>query len=507
VGPETWLPQQLAELLAVVSHFPDERSAIEGAIERAAEAVDAEIAAVIIEGKVVSSIGFASGAQDDALLLRIRDGCTTLDVPGLGLCAALVVPVDVSEGAVMVLARSGEGFDQLEESLLRAVGRVVALVRRLLRLVESERCLRIESEEHAHENARLLSEVRDREALFERLFRIQQSISHRAPTQNVLDAITEGAAHLLSEPVAGLRLIDENDPGFIVLVSATGIDDDLLPALRRTPLGEGVGGEAIEKQRLVVADDYAHSRKPLGPFVAHGLQSAMAAPVMRDGHVVGSLAIASWDHDRRYSTAEQEVLLALAEHASLALNDASARDAMRHAFDDALHQASHDSLTGLPNRALVIDQLGHALGRATAAGDSIGVLFIDLDRFKAINDSLGHSVGDEVLVRVAERLQLAVRPNDLVGRLAGDEFVVVCEGVTPDVAAAVAERATHAIAEPLTLYGRETVITASVGISISTPSATADDMLRDADVAMYRAKERGRSRVEMFDSAMRTRVL
>jgi predicted signal transduction protein with EAL and GGDEF domain len=117
-------------------------------------------------------------------------------------------------------------------------------------------------------------------------------------------------------------------------------------------------------------------------------------------------------------------------------------------------------------------------------------------------------VGDEVLVQIAERLQTAVRPGDTVSRLAGDEFVVVCEDVEcEEDLVRLGERMAQAIARPLQLYGRDTVITASIGIANASPDTTAEDLLRDADVAMYRAKERGRSRIELFDQAMRTRML
>jgi diguanylate cyclase (GGDEF)-like protein len=201
------------------------------------------------------------------------------------------------------------------------------------------------------------------------------------------------------------------------------------------------------------------------------------------------------------------VLLAFAEHASLALNDAAAVEGMRRAFEDAVHQATHDPLTGLPNRSLVLDRLGQALSRSGRTGGRVTVLFADLDRFKVVNDSFGHSVGDGVLLRVSERLRAAVRPHDTVGRLAGDEFVVVCEDLTDREALDVAERVATAVSKPILLEGRESVITASIGIAHAEPGTRAEDMLRDSDVAMYGAKERGRSRIELFDAEMRRRMI
>lgn len=328
---------------------------------------------------------------------------------------------------------------------MRGFARVLSLTLRMFRVLEAERGLRRESQAQAEENSRLLAVVQERQTLLERLFRIQRSISHRVPIQEVLDSITEGAAELLGDEVAALRLVDGDDPGFTQLVSV--------------------------------------------------------------GVAVGCLVVATYAPERTYTSVEEEMLLAFAEHASLALNDASAVEGLRRAFQQAVHQATHDPLTGLPNRTLVLDRLEQALARLGRSGAPVSVLFVDLDRFKVVNDSLGHIAGDEALVHLAERLRAAVRQPDTVGRLAGDEFVVVCEDTDAREALAVADRVARARAEPLPLEAGETVVTASIGIAHGEPGTGAEEMLRDSDVAMYRAKERGRSRIEIFDAAMRHRML
>jgi diguanylate cyclase (GGDEF)-like protein len=222
---------------------------------------------------------------------------------------------------------------------------------------------------------------------------------------------------------------------------------------------------------------------------------------------VGSLVVASRLPDRLYGRREQAMLSALAEHVSLALNDASARRTIDRALGDAVHQATHDALTGLPNRSLALDRLEHALARAGRSASSVAVLFVDLDRFKLVNDSLGHGVGDELLIEVARRLTAGARSGDTVARLAGDEFVVICEDVEIRQALLLADRLSAVLAEPLSLYGRDSVQTASIGVALSDGTDRADELLRDADVAMYRAKEKGRSRIEVFDAAMRARML
>jgi diguanylate cyclase (GGDEF)-like protein len=156
-----------------------------------------------------------------------------------------------------------------------------------------------------------------------------------------------------------------------------------------------------------------------------------------------------------------------------------------------------------------LDRLGLALARLPRSATSIAVLFIDLDNFKVVNDSLGHSAGDKLLVDVAERLCAAIRPSDTVARFGGDEFVVLCEGITSaHDAVVVAQRIVTASAEPFALEGREMFVTASVGVALgSDGETTPETLLRDADAAMYRAKERGRGRVEVFDEALRARII
>ena len=181
----------------------------------------------------------------------------------------------------------------------------------------------------------------------------------------------------------------------------------------------------------------------------------------------------------------------------------------RRVLEDQLtHQAFHDALTGLPNRALLLNRIEHALERARRSGDDVALLFLDLDDFKTINDSLGHAAGDELLVEIASRLQESLRAADTAARLGGDEFALLLED-THGIAGATtaAERLLEAVARPMRLGSTEVLGRASVGIVFGTPGQSAGELLRNADMAMYRAKNAGGNRFEIFEPEMHEAAL
>jgi diguanylate cyclase (GGDEF)-like protein/PAS domain S-box-containing protein len=176
----------------------------------------------------------------------------------------------------------------------------------------------------------------------------------------------------------------------------------------------------------------------------------------------------------------------------------------KRAQQQLAHAAMHDALTGLPNRALVLDRLRNLLARAGRSGATEAVLFLDLDR---INDSSGHTVGDELLVQVAKRLQAITRPGDTLGRFGGDEFVLLCEALEGPVSAiAVADRILSTMHTPFRLGDQDVYVSASIGIAIAQAGDEPGDVLRDADAALYRAKEAGRAGYAVFDDGMRAQV-
>jgi diguanylate cyclase (GGDEF)-like protein/PAS domain S-box-containing protein len=179
----------------------------------------------------------------------------------------------------------------------------------------------------------------------------------------------------------------------------------------------------------------------------------------------------------------------------------------RKAADENLaHVATHDALTGLPNRDLLLDRIDVALARMGRTSASLALLCCDIDYFKLINDSLGHDAGDTILTAVAERLIATARPGDTVARTGGDEFVLCCEDVRPAAAEEIAARIARSLGKPFGLDEREIFVTVSVGIRLANKGDSPGELLRDADTAMYQAKEAGRARHAVFDRSLRARA-
>ncbi|MGH8973113.1 MAG: putative bifunctional diguanylate cyclase/phosphodiesterase [Acidimicrobiia bacterium] len=204
--------------------------------------------------------------------------------------------------------------------------------------------------------------------------------------------------------------------------------------------------------------------------------------------------------ERRHLVSENRDLLARLQQANLTLETR-----VRERTEALAHQALHDTLTGLPNRALLVDRLDQALAGSARTGCPVAILFIDVDHFKLFNDSRGHAAGDELLVAVARRLRQIVRPADTVARFGGDEFVVVSpDGGTVQGATVMAGRIATSLGLPFRLGEQDVFLTVSIGLAISEAVMSAEALLRDADAAMYRAKQQGRARCEFFDETMRT---
>lgn len=341
---------RLTELLAAVSESADDAEALAQGAQHTVAALGADLVVVINQGCVTARAVRNGRAPADKVLLDLtaQDG----ERVGLGSLGALwftVVPLR-RPGMRLVVGRASGMLRASEIRLVRDLEQGFALGLRMGRATREERRLREQSERQAQENLRLLASLRERSLLLERLARIQRSISHHAPLQEVFDAITMGAQELLGPDVVGLRLLDPQDERMLVLISSCGVSERVIERMMRMPVGQGAGGRAVVEQQLVIIEHYDRAENVHPALAADGLQSAMAAPVHERGRIVGSLSVASYTPARRYSRMEQEFLLAFAEHASLALTDARTIADLReaqHAKELFLAMASHELKTPL----------------------------------------------------------------------------------------------------------------------------------------------------------------
>ncbi|MDQ1402712.1 MAG: hypothetical protein QOG03_1028, partial [Actinomycetota bacterium] len=268
----------------------------------------------------------------------------------------------------------------------------------------------------------------------------------------------------------------------------------------------GLAGAVYAQGKTLIIEDYGSWTWGLLPVRKSGIKTVIGSPVWSGSDLVGVL-IAGGVERRVVHPHERECFELLAAQAGAALMNAR-RYTEREAYEERLsHQAFHDALTGLPNRVLFADRLEHALDAREREPGEVAVLFLDLDRFKMVNDSLGHDVGDGLLREVATRLRGCLRPGDTLARYGGDEFTVLLEHSGEGPAVHVAERVLTALRQPFTFASRSFFVNASIGIAVTRAAGDAGDPLRAADLAMYRAKDRGRDRWELFQEEMNDEAL
>jgi diguanylate cyclase (GGDEF)-like protein len=482
---------ELTDFLVALADRPDGTAARNAAVECAARALGADVAVLTIDEGVMAAYGIPVDRVPAFGVAEVAAGRrTTLELGGRPHAATAATVAGDSPGA-LVVARDGAEFTAEEVCLLRGMAGVLELSLQALHVIESER-------RHARENDRLVGSLKERQRLLEQLSAIQRAIARRSPLPEILQAITSGARELLGAEMAGLNLVETDDRTLGSMVACSGVAPELLARLKRVPLvAGGVSGLAILGDELVFVADYGNSPIAVPGMAKASLKSAMAVPVHSDSVVVGSLVVGSYSAHREWDKASQEVLTVFAEHVSLALTDAHTLEAMNQGF--------HDSLTGLAGRALFRTRMESAFAAATDGG--VATLFIDLDRFKVVNDSLGHAAGDLLLVSVAERISACLRAGDTAARLGGDEFAVLLAGVGGvDKAVPVARRIMAALRKPFDLCGSETSVTCSVGIAFAAADTSgasdASELMVHADLAVYQAKKLGKDRYEIFEPAM-----
>ncbi|MEX1006938.1 MAG: EAL domain-containing protein [Acidimicrobiia bacterium] len=359
-------------------------------------------------------------------------------------------------------------------------------------------------------NLRDITERRRADALGAAETDVLQRILGGAPIPETLRVVLEAVEEYLGDASATIRLLDA-ETGELQRVAAPSLSpafidtiDDRLAA----QVGDAEEAYNARFEPLVIPDIDDELRfphiQPLRELTrAEGFRAFWSLPIRTpdDERLLGMLAIYVRTA-REPSEAERAMMDRVRSLVGITLDRAAHTRQLGHL-------ALHDTLTELPNRALAVERLDAALERLVDGQAMVAVLFLDLDRFKVVNDGLGHDTGDELLVAVGRRLAASVRRNDTVARFGGDEFVVVCEDLTDEhQVEELADRAIHALSEPFALERAEVVVTASIGIAVTRRSSDrAASLLRDADAAMYRAKSRGGARYELFDQDMHTQAV
>ena len=320
------------------------------------------------------------------------------------------------------------------------------------------------------------------------------------PIQKILDHLVERIVGVLPITSAGVTLISgASAPRYVAASNSHALRYEQL----QTTIGQGPcllayeTGEAVAVPDLSTEDRFPEFSEAA---LAVGLAAVFTFPIRDGDGRMGALDLYR-DSPGALDRHDMDVAQTLADVAAAYLLNAQAREDARRASDRFRHGALHDPLTGLPNRALLQQRLEHAAQRAQRSHTNAAILFVDLDRFKQVNDTHGHQVGDELLLEVARRLSGLVRPGDTLARFAGDEFVFLCEDLDRALDVEVlARRVDEAFVHPFTLAGAEIAVSASVGVAFAGPGTEiSDQLVAEADVAMYQAKRMGGARHQSID--------
>lgn len=435
-------------------------------------------------------------------------------------------------GVLVVQSYEREGcFSAADQALLSFVGsHILTALERKQGQAEMERRVA----ERTVELAREVEERQRGERLQQTLFRIAELTGAQHDIEDFyarLHTIVDGLISARNFYIA-LLCRDDTHIRFPYFV------DDAESRPKERPLGNGLTEYLLRKGEPVLMDGPSHAALERGgSFLGSGVpaHSWLGVPLREGDRIFGAVVVQSYRSDVLYGQRERELLEFVAHQIALAITRRRDADALREAHAELeqrveerthelrqqiaerekielrlKHEVMHDALTGLPNRGYLRDRLERVIGRSRRSPTlKYAVLYADVDRFKVINDSLGHLAGDEVLKQVSLRLLSCVREPDVVARLSGDEFAILLEDIPGvEIAVRVAQRIVSAMSEPLKLQDKEISTSTSVGVAMGdTRYKRADEVLRDADDAMYRAKRAGRHRFEIFDPSTNQQAL
>ncbi|MBS0212706.1 MAG: GGDEF and EAL domain-containing protein [Proteobacteria bacterium] len=453
---------------------------------------------------------------------------------------------DKVRGAVVVQSYDPRiGYDAEDRTLLSYVAQhILTAIERKQQQSELERRVFERTRELAMANLELRSEVVERqraEQLQRALYRIAELSGAADTLEQFYASVHEEVNRLLNARNFLIALLSEDGdeirfPYFV---------DERDAAITTRKLARGLTEYVLRTGKALLADNAdVRQLEAAGEVRSIGTHSVcwLGVPLMRDERTVGVIVVQSYSADIQYNERDQELLTFVAFHIANGLLRKRAQDNLKAAYaelerrveertrelattnrklrgqiaereraeESLTYQALHDALTGLPNRTRLLDRMQRAMAvyqRDPKRG--FAVLFLDLDRFKIVNDSAGHLVGDELLKQASRLIAGAVRMPDTVARLGGDEFAVLVEDIgDAREACEVAQRIIDALAESIVVAGKELFTSASVGVAMVGPQyRRPEELLRDADVAMYLAKNKGRSRYELFDEALRHEAL
>ncbi len=461
-------------------------------LDVAAEEFGAEVVAIVCGGRIVAAVGLGrNGDAERQLLSAVATGVDRVTLESVGSIHLSSLPIDGSDETRFVMTRARSAFEPVELRLCRAMIRIMRLAVRTIAAFHEQREAADRLESEVALNKRLAAELHDRHTdLIGRISDDRDNLA--AYVGSVFRTLVDQGGGLFAGDVVAVHLVD--DDGVLRLRHLTENAD---PALQAALAGEALlstSRQAVATGALVTS----HGGDP-----EDGVGPIMSAPIRRQQRQIGAVSVVAVDPDRVFSSDERDTLSLLAGYASVAVNDAVIIDEREQALQQAEWQATHDALTGLANRRLVLETIEERMLR----GERVVVIYLDVDRFKSVNDLYGHQVGDDFLRAIADRLQQVTRPTDLVGRLSGDEFIVVAgEPLTDEKMRLAASRVASDLGGTIEIDGRAIQLTVSVGLASSDGLTTADHLINAADVAMYQAKASDGHETGVFDGDLQYRI-